>query len=70
MKGLFVKLLVGENLLEEFMFARRRERTKNFWNFTRPIPNSFYDGTTGIQPLDDTIKKINLTGYANYIRDL
>ncbi len=46
------------------------ERTKNFWNFTRPIPNSFYDGTTGIQPLDDTIKKINLTGYANHIERL
>ena len=46
------------------------ERTKNFWNFTRPIPNSFYDGTTGIQPLDDTINKINLTGYANHIERL
>jgi len=46
------------------------ERTKNFWNFSRVIPNSFYEGTTGIDPVDDTIKKINLTGYANHIERL
>ena len=35
------------------------ERTKNFWGFNRKIPSSFYSGTTGIEPLDDTIHKIN-----------
>ena len=46
------------------------ERTKNFWNFHRSIPKSFYNGTTGIIPVDDTIKKINATGYANHIERL
>ena len=46
------------------------ERTKNFWNFQRSIPKSFYNGTTGIIPVDDTIKKINSTGYANHIERL
>ena len=46
------------------------QRTKNFWNFKRAIPNSFYDGTTGIEPVDDTINKINSTGYANHIERL
>ena len=36
----------------------------------RKIPKSFYDGTTGIEPLDDTIKKINNSAYANHIERL
>ena len=46
------------------------ERTKNFWNFNKPIPISFYDGTTGINPVDDTIKKIKSSAYANHIERL
>ena len=46
------------------------ERTRNFWGFNRTIPKSFYDGTTGIEPVDDTIKKINESGYANHIERL
>ena len=46
------------------------ERTRNFWGFNRKIPKSFYDGNTGIEPVDDTIKKINTSGYANHIERL
>ncbi len=46
------------------------ERTKNFWNFNREIPKSFYNATTGIDPVDDTINKINSSGYANHIERL
>ena len=46
------------------------ERTKNFWNFNREIPKSFYNATTGIEPVDDTINKINSFGYANHIERL
>ena len=46
------------------------ERTKNFWSFSRPIPQSFYRGTTGIQPIDDVIKKVLKTGYAHHIERL
>lgn len=45
-------------------------RTKNFWNFTRPIPPSFYTGKTGIPPIDDTIKKVLKTGYCHHIERL
>ena len=34
------------------------ERTTNFFKFNRKIPSSFYDGTTGILPVDITIKKV------------
>lgn len=46
------------------------ERTKNFWNHSRKIPKSFYDGSTGILPVDTTIKKILKTGYAHHIERL
>ncbi|WP_347879106.1 cryptochrome/photolyase family protein [Winogradskyella pelagia] len=46
------------------------ERTRNFWNFKRKIPIAFYDGSTGIQPVDDVIKKVLKTGYAHHIERL
>lgn len=45
-------------------------RTRNYWGFKRKIPASFYDGTTGILPIDDTIKKILKTGYCHHIERL
>lgn len=47
-----------------------KERTTNHWNFTRKIPGSFWKGTTGILPIDETIKKILATGYAHHIERL
>jgi deoxyribodipyrimidine photolyase-related protein len=45
-------------------------RTKNFWGFDRKIPKSFYDGTTGIVPVDMAIKKVLKTGYCHHIERL
>ncbi len=45
-------------------------RTTNFWKFKKKIPASFYDGTTGILPVDQTIKKVLETGYCNHIERL
>jgi len=45
-------------------------RTQNYWNFKRKIPPSFYDGTTGIVPVDETIKKVLKTGYCHHIERL
>ena len=42
----------------------------NFWNFKRKIPNSFYSGTTGIEPIDITIKKTLNYGYNHHIERL
>jgi deoxyribodipyrimidine photolyase-related protein len=46
------------------------ERVRNFWGFSRKIPKSFYDGTTGIFPVDETIKKVLETGYCHHIERL
>ena len=46
------------------------ERTRNFWGFNKKIPKSFYDGTTGIDPIDDTINKVHNTAYCHHIERL
>jgi deoxyribodipyrimidine photolyase-related protein len=46
-------------------------RNSNFWNFEdRPIPSAFYEGTTGIPPIDDAIKRAINTGYCHHIERL
>lgn len=45
-------------------------RTLNYWNFQRKIPRSFYEGTTGIDPIDQLIKKVLQHGYCHHIERL
>jgi deoxyribodipyrimidine photolyase-related protein len=68
----FVRQILGwrEFIRGVYEAKGTEERTKNFWNFHRKIPPSFYDGTTGIEPIDDTIKKVLKTGYAHHIERL
>lgn len=47
-----------------------QERTTSFWKFKRRLPSSFWDGTTGIPPVDITIKKVLATGYCHHIERL
>ncbi|MEM1003007.1 MAG: cryptochrome/photolyase family protein, partial [Bacteroidota bacterium] len=68
----FVRQILGwrEFIRGVYEAKGTEERTKNFWGFTRKIPASFYNGTTGITPVDDTIKKLLKTGYAHHIERL
>lgn len=68
----FIRQIIGwrEFIRMVYVFEGTRERTTNFWNFKRKIPASFYDGTTGILPIDETIKKILKTGYCHHIERL
>ncbi len=68
----FVRQIIGWREFIRGMYeAKGREsRIKNYWGFKRKIPASFYDGTTGITPIDDTIKKILKTGYCHHIERL
>lgn len=68
----FVRQILGwrEFIRGVYEVKGTEERTKNFWNFKRKIPKSFYDGTTGILPVDDVIKKVNKTAYAHHIERL
>lgn len=68
----FIRQIVGwrEFLRGVYHFKGRYQRTKNYWGFTRKIPKSFWEGTTGILPVDLTIKKVLKTGYAHHIERL
>ena len=47
-----------------------RQRNGNFWKFNREIPNAFYTGDTGLDPLDNTIKHCLESGYTHHIERL
>tara|TARA_B100000963_G_scaffold264322_1_gene232444 strand:+ start:12435 stop:13757 length:1323 start_codon:yes stop_codon:yes gene_type:complete len=68
----FIRQIIGwrEFIRGVYIAKGSEERTKNFWGFKRKIPKSFYKGTTGIEPVDDTINKINNSAYANHIERL
>ena len=68
----FIRQVVGwrEFIRGVYMAKGREERTRNFWGFHKKIPASFYDGTTGIFPVDETIKKVLKTGYCHHIERL
>ncbi|NAS32536.1 cryptochrome/photolyase family protein [Flavobacteriaceae bacterium R38] len=68
----FIRQIIGWREFIRGIYESRGndERTRNFWGFTRKIPSSFYNGTTGIPPIDLTIKKILQTGYCHHIERL
>mgnify|MGYP001591494973 FL=1 len=68
----FIRQIMGwrEFIRGMYLCKGSFSRTQNFWGFERKIPKSFYDGTTGIDPVDDTIKKVLATGYCHHIERL
>jgi deoxyribodipyrimidine photolyase-related protein len=68
----FIRQIVGwrEFIRGVYIHIGSRERTANFWQFSRPLPDSFYRASTGILPLDDTIRKVLDTGYCHHIERL
>lgn len=68
----FVRQIIG---WREFIRATYDDhgvamRTTNHWNHRRALPDSFYTGTTGILPVDDTIQRLLKTGYCHHIERL
>lgn len=47
-----------------------RQRTRNYWGFTRKIPKSFWTATTGIVPADKVISRVLKVGYSHHIERL
>ena len=68
----FIRQIIGwrEFIRGVYVFKGTQERSRNFWNFKNKIPTSFYTGTTGIEPIDNTIKKLIATGYCHHIERL
>lgn len=68
----FIRQIIGwrEFIRGIYETVGTKERTMNFWKFKRKIPESFWNGTTGIEPIDITIKKVLETGYCHHIERL
>lgn len=68
----FIRQIIGWREFIRGMYISKGSysRTRNFWGFHRKIPSSFYTGTTGIVPFDQTIKKVLKTGYCHHIERL
>lgn len=68
----FIRQIIGwrEFIRGVYEHKGTYERTRNFWKFSRKIPASFWTGTTGIAPVDVTIRKVLRTGYCHHIERL
>jgi deoxyribodipyrimidine photolyase-related protein len=68
----FIRQIIGwrEFIRGVYLLEGVQQRNSNFWNNKREIPKSFYNGTTGIDPIDDTIRKLLKTGYNHHIERL
>lgn len=68
----FVRQLIGWREFIRGLYIRigTKQRNSNFFNHTHKIPESFYTATTGIAPIDGTIKKLLATGYVHHIERL
>jgi deoxyribodipyrimidine photolyase-related protein len=68
----FIRQILGWREFIRIVYEREgtKQRTKNYWGFTRKIPACFWTGDTGIAPVDNVIKKVLQTGYSHHIERL
>lgn len=68
----FTRQILGWREFIRIVYDREgsKQRTKNYWGFERKMPGSFWNGTTGILPVDNVIKKVLKTGYCHHIERL
>ena len=68
----FIRQIIGWREFIRIVYEREGsiQRTKNYWGFSRKIPETFWTGDTGILPIDNVIKKVLQTGYCHHIERL
>ncbi|MFC4261993.1 cryptochrome/photolyase family protein [Ferruginibacter yonginensis] len=68
----FIRQIIGWREFIRMVYEREgsKQRTTNYWGFTRKIPATFWTGNTGITPIDNVIKKVLQTGYLHHIERL
>ena len=65
----FIRQIIGwrEFIRGVYHLKGQDEANGNFWNHDRYLTNDWYEGTTGIIPLDDAIKDCVNYGYTHHI---
>ncbi len=68
----FIRQIIGWREFMHGIYHHRGTeiRNGNYWKFDRPLPASFYDGTTGIPPIDRVIRQLLDDGYCHHIERL
>ncbi len=65
----FLRQIIGWREFIKGIYDKKGQKQlkSNFWNHTNKLTKDWYEGTTGIQPLDDTIKDCINYGYTHHI---
>lgn len=67
----FIRQIIGwREFIRGIYHEYDEELNKNHFNHTRTMKSCWYQGTTGIPPLDDAIRKANKYGYTHHIERL
>jgi deoxyribodipyrimidine photolyase-related protein len=68
----FLRQVIGwrEFIRLIYLQAGSRQRTTNAWSLSRPLPESFYTGTTGIVPFDSSVQRTLQHSYCHHIERL
>ncbi|MEA2070605.1 MAG: cryptochrome/photolyase family protein [Asgard group archaeon] len=68
----FIRQIIGwrEFIRAIYLLEGEKQKTSNYWKFEARLPSSFYDGTTGILPVDKTINKTVENAYCHHIERL
>jgi deoxyribodipyrimidine photolyase-related protein len=68
----FLRQVIGwrEFIRVIYLQHGRRQRVGNAWDHRREMPACFYDGTTGIEPVDQVIRRVLRYGYCHHIERL
>jgi deoxyribodipyrimidine photolyase-related protein len=68
----FIRQVLGwrEFLRGSYVTRGDQQRNGNFWPHDRKLPASFYDGTTGIEPVDVIVTRLTQHAYAHHIERL
>jgi deoxyribodipyrimidine photolyase-related protein len=68
----FIRQILGwrEFIRASYEVDGGKMRNQNFFNHTRKLPDSFWNGSTGIDPVDHSIKTALSFGYTHHIERL
>lgn len=68
----FIRQVIGwrEFMLGVYRSLGRKQRCGNYWGHMHTMPSAFYDGSTGIVPVDTVIHRTLRTAYCHHIERL
>jgi len=68
----FIRQIIGwrEFIRAVYLLAGKKEQASNILKQTHPVPHCFWDASTGIEPVDTTIRRVLATAYCHHIERL